>query len=127
MIKLITWSLVRDDTYSKIYTDLEDNGNESTSQQQSTSSNFNIPTLLIIACKVAQVEDLKLDEKQYITYEIICCTFLLDLVNDGGDTSTAMTMTMTTTTATTTTTPTMTITTIGVDLASLYIQWYHTY
>ena len=90
MIKLITGSLVGDDKYSMIYADLNNNVNESTSQQQSTSSNFNIPTLSGIAHKVAQVEDLKLDEKQYITYEIICCTFLFDLVNDGGDCDTTL-------------------------------------
>ena len=59
MIKLITGSLVEDDTFTRIYTDLEDNVNESTSQQQSISSNLNILTLSGIACKVAQVEDLK--------------------------------------------------------------------
>ena len=59
MIKLITGSLVEDDKYSMIYTDLEDNVNESISQQQSISSNLNILTLSGIACKVAQVEDLK--------------------------------------------------------------------
>ena len=59
MIQLITWSIVGDDTYIKIYTDLEDNVNESTSQQQSTSSNLNIPTLPGIARKVTQIEDLK--------------------------------------------------------------------
>ena len=26
-----------------------------------------------------------MDEKQYVTYEIICCTFLLGLVNEGRD------------------------------------------
>ena len=115
MNQLITGSLVRDDKYSKIYADLEDNVNKSTFQQQSTSSNFNIPTLSGIAGKVAQVEDLKLDEKQYITYEIICCTLLLDLVNDGGDTTPTTISTTATTTATkaTTTIPeTATTTTI---------------
>ena len=34
MIKLITGSLVGDDKYSKIYADLDNNVNESTSQQQ---------------------------------------------------------------------------------------------
>ena len=63
--------------------DLEDNVYESTFQQQSTSSNFNIPTLSGIAGKVAQVEDLKLDKKQYIRYEIICwCNFKNDHLID---------------------------------------------
>ena len=31
-----------------------------------------------------------LDEKQYITYDIICCTFLLQLVCDGRDHNSAL-------------------------------------
>jgi hypothetical protein len=34
---------------------------------------------------VAKLEKTQLDEKQYIAYEMIACTFLLGLVNDGHD------------------------------------------
>ncbi len=34
---------------------------------------------------MARLEKTQLDEKQYIAYEIIACTFLLGLVNDGSD------------------------------------------
>jgi hypothetical protein len=33
---------------------------------------------------------MQLDEKQYIAYEMIACTFLLDLVKDGNDLSTTL-------------------------------------
>lgn len=85
MIKLITGSLVGEEEYNKIYADLDSNGNES-----GTSSDFEIPTLTGIARKVAMVENKMLDEKQYITYEIICCTFLLGLVTDGSDHNTIL-------------------------------------
>ena len=44
-----------------------------------------IPTLHEIAGKVARLEKRKLDEKQYIAYEMIACTFLLGLIHDGND------------------------------------------
>jgi hypothetical protein len=39
---------------------------------------------------VAKLEKTKLDEKQYIAYEMIACTFLLGLVNDGHDKNTKL-------------------------------------
>jgi len=41
--------------------------------------------LVGVARKVARREGTKLDEKQYIAYEIIACTFLLQLVYEGRD------------------------------------------
>ena len=38
-----------------------------------------------VARKVARQEGIKLDERQYIAYEIIACTFLLQLVYEGRD------------------------------------------
>jgi hypothetical protein len=38
-----------------------------------------------VARKVARLEKIELDEKQYIAYEMIACTFVLDLVKDGND------------------------------------------
>jgi hypothetical protein len=49
-----------------------------------------IPTLPQIAQKVARLEKTQLDEKQYIAYEMIACTFLLGLVNDGSDKNTKL-------------------------------------
>ena len=49
-----------------------------------------IPTLPQIARKVARLEKTQMDEKQYIAYEMIACTFLLGLVNDGSDKNTKL-------------------------------------
>jgi hypothetical protein len=49
-----------------------------------------IPTLPEIAQIVARLEKTQLDEKQYIAYEMIACTFLLGLVNDGHDKNTKL-------------------------------------
>jgi hypothetical protein len=35
-----------------------------------------------IARRVARLEKMQLDKKQYIAYEMIACTFFLGLVND---------------------------------------------
>ncbi len=39
---------------------------------------------------MAKLEKTQLDEKQYIAYEMIACTFLLGLVNDGRDKTTKL-------------------------------------
>jgi hypothetical protein len=49
-----------------------------------------IPSLPQIAQKVARLEKTQLDEKQYIAYEMIACTFLLGLVNNGSDKNTKL-------------------------------------
>ena len=49
-----------------------------------------IPTIASIATKAALEDGIHLDEKQIVTYETICSTFLLKLVNDGDDDSTSV-------------------------------------
>jgi hypothetical protein len=49
-----------------------------------------IPTLPETARKVARLEKRKLDEKQYIAYEMIACTFLPGLVHYGNDPNTTL-------------------------------------
>jgi len=93
MLKLISGSLVGDSNYSEIYAKL-DLDNESVMQQSSLRSSEPatneciVPTLSQIARKVALVEGKVLDEKQYTVYQSICCTFMIGLIKDGGDTST---------------------------------------
>ncbi len=41
-----------------------------------------VPTMPEIARKVARLQKTQLDEKQYIAYEIVACTFLLGMAND---------------------------------------------
>jgi len=44
-----------------------------------------VPTLVDVVMNIARGEGMHMDEKQYITYEVLCCTFLLGLVNEGSD------------------------------------------
>jgi flagellar biosynthesis GTPase FlhF len=56
------------------------NEDENLSQEDETN-----PTIAGVAQTLAQLEGKVLDEKQYITYEMLCCTFLLQLVNETLD------------------------------------------
>ena len=76
MIMLITGSLVGEAECSNVYAD---------QQESTTSSDSSVPSISGVAKKVTRVENKLFDEKQYITYDIICCTFLLQLVLDGRD------------------------------------------
>ena len=44
-----------------------------------------VPTLTDVARKVARTESKVLDEEQYVTYEILACTFLLQLIREASD------------------------------------------
>jgi hypothetical protein len=99
MLKLISGTLVGGVKYSDLY--IDSNEDEYTSPTSSSVNNsdknygknntkHNIPTLPQIARKVARLEKTQLDEKQYIAYEMIACTFLLGLLNDGSDKNTKL-------------------------------------
>jgi len=94
MLKLISGSLVGESRYADVYSKLELDGTETlpkeSSSPDSETNKSTVPTLPEIARKVAAIEGKVLDEKQYITYEIISCTFLLDLIKDGCDASTKL-------------------------------------
>ena len=81
MIKLIEESLEGMDHWQSLF------DKNTTSNEEATSP---IPTMASIALKVAREDGTKLDEKQIVTYESICSTFLLQLVNDGEDDSTSI-------------------------------------
>jgi hypothetical protein len=49
-----------------------------------------IPILQEVARKVARLEKMELDEKQYIAYEMIACTFIFGLVRDENDSNTTL-------------------------------------
>ncbi len=79
MLKLISGTFVGGANYS----DVHDNEMNSPIQSRNNTTNnnqFKVPTLPEIARKVAKLEKTQLDEKQYIAYEIIECTFLLGFV-----------------------------------------------
>ena len=88
MLKLISGTLVGGANYSDIY----DNEMNLPTQSRNTTNNnkLKVPTLPEIARKVAKLEKTQLDEKQYIAYEIIACTFLLGFVKDGNNPETTL-------------------------------------
>ena len=89
MLKLISGTLVGGANYSDIY-DNEMNTPIQSRNNTTNNNQLNVPTLPEIARKVAKLEKTQLDEKQYITYEIIACTFLLGFVKDGNNPKTTL-------------------------------------
>ena len=59
-------------------------------KESSNEQHRKIPTLQEVARKIARLEKMELDEKQYIAYEMIACTFLFGLVRDGNDSNTTL-------------------------------------
>ena len=83
VMKLIAGSLEGYTNYDSIYSDIENTETGSVADEETTASP--VPTLVDTARKVARYEGTQMDEKQYVAYEVICCTFLLGLVNDGNN------------------------------------------
>ncbi len=83
--------------YSDLYIDSNEDKDTSSTNSNVTNNDkghdknntqHKIPTLPKVVQKVAKFEKTQLDEKQYIAYEMIACTFILGLVNDGRDKTT---------------------------------------
>jgi hypothetical protein len=91
MLKLISGTLIGGVNYKEINMDseIDDKANPPiTPKYMGVDKNTNIhkiPTLPEAAKKVTRLEKKKLDEKQYIAYEMIAFTFLLGLVHDGNN------------------------------------------
>ena len=92
MLKLIMKSIEKYQDYSHLFQDDDANacGNsDSTSPSLSASdehqSNYTIPSLKDFAHHISEQESKTMDDKQYITYETICATFLLGLVSDASN------------------------------------------
>jgi hypothetical protein len=99
MLKLISGTLVGSVNYSDLYIDSDEDEdtsstnslvNKSDKEHGKKKKERKIPTLPKNARKVARLEKTQLDEKQYIAYEMIACTFLLGLLNDGSDKNTKL-------------------------------------
>ncbi len=97
MIKLISGALVGGTDYSEIYENCGIDKDDTSTASDNTSNNTDkdgsnqhhkLPTLQEVARKIARLEKLELDEKQYIAYEMSACTFLLGLVRDGNHANT---------------------------------------
>ena len=91
MLKLISGALVGGVNYNEIYLDPDEEDafnscstNDTDTRNKATVAK-KVPTLPEIARKVAKLQKIQLDKKQYIAYEMIACTFLLGLVKDGRD------------------------------------------
>ncbi len=84
MLKLISGALVGWTNYCDVYT-ASDIGDDFRSRVRTRENSITIPTLQEVARKAAQLEKTTLDEKQYIAYEMLACTFLLSLAKDGND------------------------------------------
>jgi hypothetical protein len=96
MWKLISGALIGGANYKEIYmdSDIDDKTNPpTTTNYMGVDQNTNIhkiSTLPETARKVARLEKRTLNEKQYIAYDMIACTFLLGLVHDGNDPNTTL-------------------------------------
>ena len=98
MLRLIGGSLVGKTDYDDIYQQCNEASNDlgstedsnshdmrsqGTSQNTTGNTSVSVPTLAGVAQKMAMTEKVQLDEKQHIAYEIISCTFLLQLIQEG--------------------------------------------
>ena len=93
IIKLVSGSLLGGESFVDVYKDIEDTSHtedrddfgsvdiESKNSESRTKFRTKIPTLGGVARMVAREEGKTLDEKQYIMYEVLACTFLLYLIN----------------------------------------------
>ncbi len=81
----ITSDIKEDDTSTA-----SDNKSSNISKHHSNDQHRKIPTLQEVSRKVARLDKMELDEKQYIAYEKTACTFLLGLVKGGNDSNTAL-------------------------------------
>ena len=79
VLELIHGSLVGSPTFQMFsHQDINEMANISQNDES-------YPTIAGVAQTLARREGKVLDEKQYITYEMLCCTFLLQLVNETLD------------------------------------------
>ena len=65
---------------------IDDPANAGESSSRHGGQGANIPTMKGVAARSGK----KLDAKQYIAYQIICCTFMLKVVNEGYDENTTL-------------------------------------
>ena len=82
-MKLIAGSMEGYTDYHDIYSGIGNTETDSDSIEETSASS--VPTLVGTARKVARYEGTQMDEKQYLTYEVMCCTFLLGLVNESNN------------------------------------------
>ena len=84
LMKLIAGSLHGAVDCSALHDNL-DNDDEPNCSNASSPHSPSTPTLTEVARKAAKSEGMQLDELQHIASETICCTFLLQLINERAD------------------------------------------
>ena len=92
VMKLVSGSLLGGESHADVYTHIDygtgpEDGNSfrnvdipAHSSGDHATFTARVPTLAGVARMVAREENKVLDEKQYIMYEVIACTFLLDMI-----------------------------------------------
>ena len=83
LMKLVSTSLLGTTIYTNVYQDIT--SDKETNNETKITNDVSIPTLVGVARKLARVEGTQMDDKQYVAYEVLCCTFLLDLIKDAND------------------------------------------
>ncbi len=84
VLELIQGSIVGMSSYSDF---IQFHSSDDGDINEATKSN---PTIAGIARHLSKQDGKLLDEKQYITYEMICCTFLLQFLDDALDPSSSV-------------------------------------
>ena len=82
-MKLIAGSMEGYTNHHKVYSDIMNTETERDSDNR--TSWLPIPILVDTARKIARYEGTHMDKKQYVAYEVICCTFLLVLVTKSNN------------------------------------------
>jgi hypothetical protein len=99
MLKFISGALVGGAMYNGVHVTFDDKDDyisrtsenkTNTTEDHSNYHKKKVVTLQNIAKQIAMLANTQLDEKQYIAYEMIACTFLLGLVKDGLDSNTTL-------------------------------------
>ena len=82
-MKLVSTSLLGTTIYKNIYNNIEED--QDMNRETIKSNGITVPTLMGVARKIARIEGTQMDEKQYVAYEVLCCTFLLDLIKEANN------------------------------------------
>ena len=83
LLKLVNGSLVGTIDYNCVYENSE--AMVDIDETCPRLDDLQVPKLTDIARKVAQCRGTQMNEKQYIAYEVKCCTFILGLTNNSQD------------------------------------------
>ena len=84
LIKLISGTLTETTDYKTVYDDMDETPGNDGSTSSTTSHLYSAPSLIDVARRVAKADGTQMDVKQYITYKVVCCSFLLGINSRRG-------------------------------------------